>query len=67
MTKFRDAHERSLIEHAPVDRSNPHAYRDWASRISAWLYYDTSHIKIAYGVQHEGVDIERAKRLRVRI
>lgn len=58
MAKFRDAHESELIAHAPVDRGNAAAFREWGGRISAWLY-GTDHIKIAYGVQYEGVDIEQ--------
>lgn len=58
MAKFREAHERNLADHAPVDRSNTQAFRDWAGRISAWLY-GTDHLKISYGIQYEGVDIEQ--------
>lgn len=58
MVKFRESHERSLMDHALVDRSNAEAYRHWAADISAWLY-GTSHISVAYGVQYEGVDIEQ--------
>jgi hypothetical protein len=58
MAKFRDAHESELIAHAPVDRGNTAAFREWGGSISAWLY-GTDHIKIAYGVQYEDVDIEQ--------
>lgn len=58
MAKFRDTHESELIAHSPVDRNNAQAFRDWGARVSAWLY-STDHIKIAYGVQYEGVDIEQ--------
>lgn len=58
MARFRDAHDDNLIDHAPVERSAGQAFRDWAGRISAWLY-GTDHIKIAYGVQYEGLDIEQ--------
>lgn len=58
MTAFRDVHEADLRAHAPVDCTNPQAYREWANRISAWLY-STNHIKITYGVQYEGVDIQQ--------
>jgi hypothetical protein len=58
MARFREAHERAFVEHAPVDRGNVQAFREWAGRISAWLY-GTSHIRIAYGVQYEGLDIEQ--------
>jgi hypothetical protein len=34
------------------------AYREWANKISAWLY-GTSHIKIRYGIQYDEVEIEQ--------
>lgn len=58
MASFRDSHEHDLVAHSPVERSNPDAFRDWAHRISSWLY-GTDHITLAYGVQYEGVDIEQ--------
>ena len=58
MARFREAHERDLVEHAPVERSNAAAFREWAGRISSWLY-GTDHITVSYGVQYEGVDIEQ--------
>jgi energy-coupling factor transporter ATP-binding protein EcfA2 len=58
MGRFRESHERSLVDHAPVERTNAAAFREWAGRISAWLY-GTAHIKVTYGVQYEGVDIEQ--------
>ncbi|MDB5853781.1 MAG: hypothetical protein JWR22_1822 [Herminiimonas sp.] len=59
MTRFRESHERHLVEHAPVDRSDDiQGFRDWAARISGWLY-GTTHISVSYGVQYEGVNIEQ--------
>lgn len=58
MAGFRAAHETQLVDHAPVERSDAAAFREWGGRISAWLY-GTDHIKITYGVQYEGVDIEQ--------
>jgi len=59
MEAFRGANEDSLRQHSSVDRkSDPAAYREWVRRVSAWLY-GTGHIRIAYGVQYEGVEIER--------
>jgi len=58
MSHFREAHERDLVDHAPVERSNAQAFREWAGRISSWLY-GTNHIAVSYGVQYEGVDIEQ--------
>lgn len=58
MADFRESHESQLVEHAPVERSDAEAFREWGGRISAWLY-GTDHIRIRYGVQYEGVDIEQ--------
>jgi hypothetical protein len=58
MTKFREAHERGLFDHLPVDRSDAQSVRDWGNKISLWLY-SPKHIKVTYGIQYEGVDIER--------
>lgn len=58
MSRFRETHERDLLEHAPVERSDAQAFRDWAGRISSWLY-GTDHITVNYGVQYESVDIEQ--------
>lgn len=58
MSRFREAHERNLVEHAPVERTNAQAFREWAGRISSWLY-GTDHITVSYGVQYEGVGIEQ--------
>lgn len=58
MSSFREAHESQLIEHAPVERSDAPAFREWGGKVSAWLY-GTAHIRLSYGVQYEGVDIEQ--------
>ena len=58
MAGFRASHEAQLLDHAPVERSDAEAFREWSGRISAWLY-STDHIRITYGVQYEGVDIEQ--------
>ena len=58
MDKFREAHNQDLIEHCPVERTSTEAFREWARRVTAWMY-STDHINISYGVQYEGVDIEQ--------
>lgn len=58
MAEFRKKHEQELLEHAPVKRSDGEAFSVWARRISEWLYA-TSHIRVSYGLQYEGVDIEQ--------
>ncbi len=58
MALFRDKHEKSLIEHAPVERTNREAYMQWARSISDWLY-DTSHVTVSYSLRYDGVEIEQ--------
>ncbi len=58
MAKFRDNHEHALVDHCLVEPDNLQAFRQWAANIAAWLY-STDHIKISYGVQYDGVDIEQ--------
>jgi len=58
MARFRDKHEQSLVEHAPVERANREAYMDWARSISDWLY-GTSHVKVSYNLRYDGVEIEQ--------
>lgn len=58
MALFRDKHEKSLIEHAPVERANRDAYTQWARSISDWLY-GTSHVTVSYILRYDGVEIEQ--------
>ena len=58
MALFRDKHEKSLIEHAPVERANRDAYTQWARSISDWLY-GTSHVTVSYSLRYDGVEIEQ--------
>src|ERR1700737_2890776 len=58
MAKFRATADNQLIDHSPVERNNAPAFKEGGARISAWLY-STNHIKIAYSVQYEGLDIEQ--------
>lgn len=58
MARFREAHESGLLDHAPVDRNDLQTFREWGGRVSAWLY-GTDHIKITYGVQYEGAELEQ--------
>ena len=58
MSKFRDTHDKHLIEHARVPQTDRANYRRWASSISSWLN-STDHISIQYGVQYAGVNIEQ--------
>ncbi len=58
MAKFRERHEQSLLEHAPVKRADRDSFTRWARSISDWLY-GTSHIKVAYSLRYDGVEIEQ--------
>lgn len=58
MAKFRESHDKDLLEHSPVPRDQRERYWQWAAQISNWLD-ETSHIAIRYGVQYDGVDIEQ--------
>lgn len=53
MQEFIKDNEDALKAHKP-DTDN----REWASAVSKWLH-NTSHIKVSYGLQYDGVDIER--------
>jgi hypothetical protein len=58
MASFRNKHEQSLVDHAPVKRADRSAYAVWARNISDWLY-STSHVRVSYNLQYDGVEIEQ--------
>ena len=58
IAKFRDAHDKALLEHSPVPSSERERYWRWAAQVANWLD-DTGHIRIRYGIQYDGVDIEQ--------
>jgi DNA repair exonuclease SbcCD ATPase subunit len=58
MADFRANYDRGFLDQAAVDRSDRPGFRAWLSRLSAWLY-GTDHIRMGYGVQYDGVDIEQ--------
>jgi energy-coupling factor transporter ATP-binding protein EcfA2 len=53
MSQFVSLYAAQLKEHMPSGQN----FRDWARKISAWLY-STDHIRVGYGLQYDGVDIE---------
>ena len=57
MATFRKQHDENLRNGAPVEKTDKARYRAWAGKVSSWLY-STDHIRVSYGMQHEGVDIE---------
>lgn len=58
LTVFRETHEAAILSHAIPDRSDREEYMRWASKVGAWLY-DTSHIRISYSIEYDGVAIEQ--------
>lgn len=58
MVKFLKDYETDFKQHCPYDKSNKESYRQWIHEISAWLY-STDHISINYGIQYDGVNIQR--------
>ena len=58
MARFREKYAPRLIEHCPADRQTRAEKREWAAKVSGWLY-GTGHVAVSYGVQYEGVDIEQ--------
>ena len=57
MATFRRQHDENLRNGAPVEKTDKARYRAWAGEVSSWLY-STDHVRVSYGMQHEGVDIE---------
>jgi hypothetical protein len=53
LSEFIRENEQALRTHKPEMEEN----RKWISTVSKWLH-DTSHIKVSYGIQYDGVDIE---------
>lgn len=54
MQKFIKDKEAAIKEHKSDTEDN----REWTSAVSKWLH-NTSHIEVSYGIQYDGVDIER--------
>lgn len=51
---FIAKHADMLKQHMPAHAN----YREWARSIAAWLY-STDHVQVGYGLEYDGVDIER--------
>jgi len=54
MFEFIQANELAIRTHKPESENN----RKWSSAIAKWLH-STAHIEVAYGVQYDGIEIER--------
>lgn len=56
-----EAVSKFILENADrikIHRPEEADLREWNAKISAWLH-STKHIKVEYGLQYEGVDVER--------
>lgn len=58
MSRFRDKYQDVLLDKAPYLRTDQTNYRPWARRFAQWLY-STDHISIEYGIQYDGIDIQK--------
>ena len=54
MADFIKENEASLKAHKPESTDN----REWVAAVSSWLH-GTQHIEVSYGVQYDGVAVER--------
>ncbi|HET7436186.1 MAG TPA: AAA family ATPase [Thermoanaerobaculia bacterium] len=57
MDAFRSEFQKDLIKAIPASVM-PEQRREWVQQVAAWLY-DTSHIRIEYGIEYDGVAIEQ--------
>jgi energy-coupling factor transporter ATP-binding protein EcfA2 len=58
MANFRERHDNDLLAHAQVSNTDLKAYWEWAAGVANWLD-GTDHVRIRYGIQYDGVDIEQ--------
>ena len=54
MDDFRERFGKEMVKAIPNDMEEKAA---WAQSVADWLY-DTSHIRIDYGIEYEGTAIE---------
>lgn len=55
---FVKKYQAAFHEQAPVDTSDPATLRTWRSELARWLY-SVEHVKVSYGVQYDGVNLEQ--------
>lgn len=56
MSAFLSEHQKPLLKHSPVPRTQQSDYRAWSKKFAKWLY-STDHIAIRYSIKYDGVDI----------
>jgi len=57
MGRFRDAHQRDLLQHAP-SHADAGEMRPWLKRFAQWLF-GSDHVQLRYGIAYDGVDIRK--------
>ena len=54
LLQFVNSHRQDLLNHRPADID----LKSWLPLVSAWLF-STAHIRVSYGLEFDGVPIER--------
>ena len=58
MAEFRRLYQNDLLDHSPVMRNDQAEFRVWSKRFAQWLF-SIDHIEIRYGIEYDGVDIQK--------
>lgn len=58
MDSFREQYSKDLLAAKKAVDDTPEAEKRWTQDVATWLY-DTSHISVEYGIEYEGVAVER--------
>ena len=58
MAEFRREYQKDLLEHSPMAHSEQREFRAWLKRFAHWLF-STDHIGIQYGIEYDGLDIQK--------
>lgn len=58
MSEFRRLYQKDLLNHSPVPHTEQAEFRAWSKRFAQWLF-STEHIHVHYGIEYDGVDIQK--------
>jgi hypothetical protein len=58
MAEFRRLYQKELLDHSPVAHTEQAEFRAWSKRFAQWLF-STNHIDIRYGIEYDGIDIQK--------
>lgn len=58
MDSFRDQYWKDLLAAKKAADDTPEAEKRWTQDVATWLY-DISHISVEYGIEYDGVAVER--------